>query len=71
MLFLVICYLYNFWEEFIHLYFHKKSNLFIIKLNLFKHLKEHHRVHHYIYNSNYGIGTTLWDYVLGTKKHAE
>jgi hypothetical protein len=67
-IFLLICYLYNLWEEFLHLYFHKTSNIFIIKLRFFRNLKEHHRVHHYIYNSNYGIGTSFWDYIFKTKK---
>lgn len=70
-LFFVFCLLYNLWEEYVHLYSHKSSNVFIEKLKIFKRLKEHHRVHHYIYNSNYGIGTTLWDIVFRTKKLAD
>lgn len=70
-LFFVICFLYNLWEECIHFYSHKNSNIFLEKLELFKRLKEHHRVHHYIYNSNYGIGSTLWDVVFRTRKAAD
>ena len=69
-LFLTLCILYNIWEEILHLYFHKKSKLFIANFIIFKALKEHHRIHHYIYNSNYGIGTSFWDLVFKTKKHS-
>jgi sterol desaturase/sphingolipid hydroxylase (fatty acid hydroxylase superfamily) len=70
-LFIAVCFFYNLWEECVHFYSHKSSNIFLEKLELFKRLKEHHRVHHYIYNSNYGIGTELWDVVFRTKKTAD
>lgn len=70
-IFLVVCYLYNLWEECVHFYSHKSAKVFFEKFELFKKLKEHHRVHHYIYNSNYGIGSTLWDALLRTKKRAD
>jgi sterol desaturase/sphingolipid hydroxylase (fatty acid hydroxylase superfamily) len=70
-LFLAVCFLYNLWEEYVHLYSHKSANMFFEQLEVFKKLKEHHRVHHYIYNSNFGIGTTLWDVVFRTKKLAD
>lgn len=70
-MFLAVCFLYNIWEECVHLYSHKSTNSFLERLELFKSLKEHHRVHHYIYNSNYGIGSTLWDVVFITKRSAD
>ncbi len=70
-IFFAICFLYNLWEECVHLYSHKSANIFLERLEVFKRLKEHHRVHHYIYNSNYGIGSTLWDIVFRTKKLAD
>jgi sterol desaturase/sphingolipid hydroxylase (fatty acid hydroxylase superfamily) len=70
-LFFIVCLLYNLWEECVHLYSHKSSNIFLKKLGFFTRLKEHHRVHHYIYNSNYGIGSTLWDVVFRTKRSAD
>lgn len=70
-LFVAVCFLYNLWEEYVHFCSHKSSNVFLERFQLFKRLKEHHRVHHYIYNSNYGIGTELWDVVLRTKKAAD
>lgn len=69
--FLVVCSLYNLWEECVHLYSHKSSNIFLGKFFIFKRLKEHHKVHHYIYNSNYGIGSTFWDIVFRTKRIAD
>lgn len=70
-LFFVICFVYNMWEECVHFYSHKTTNMFLEKTEPFKRLKEHHRVHHYIYNSNYGIGSTIWDIMFGTKKLAD
>lgn len=70
-LFLIVCIIYNMWEEFVHYYFHKKDEeLFVLKLRLFKRLKEHHRVHHYMYGYNFGIGTRFWDVILKTIKKA-
>ena len=69
-IFLSVCILYNAWEEVLHLYFHKKTNIFIVKFKVFKTLKEHHRIHHCIYNSNYGIGTSFWDIVFKTKRYS-
>lgn len=70
-LFLVVCLFYNFWEELVHLNFHRSRDGLLSKLKVFDNLKEHHRVHHYIYNSNYGIGTSFWDSVFKTKKVAD
>lgn len=70
-LFLAACLVYNLWEEYVHLYSHKSAKTFLEKLEFFRKLKEHHRVHHYIYNSNYGIGTELWDVVFRTKRSAD
>ncbi|ERI94418.1 fatty acid hydroxylase family protein [Clostridiales bacterium oral taxon 876 str. F0540] len=70
-LFLIVCLIYNVWEECVHFYSHKITNTFLEQNRLFKRLKEHHRVHHYIYNSNYGIGSTIWDIVFRTKKLAD
>ncbi|GFP78202.1 sterol desaturase family protein [Clostridium fungisolvens] len=68
-LFLIVCIIYNLWEEFVHYYFHKKNKqLFVFKLKLFKKLKEHHRIHHYMYRYNFGIGTSLWDVIFRTIK---
>jgi hypothetical protein len=69
--FALVCFLYNFWEECVHLYSHRSSNTFLERVNIFKRLKEHHRVHHYIYNSNYGIGSTIWDIIFRTKRTAD
>ncbi|QAA32499.1 sterol desaturase family protein [Clostridium manihotivorum] len=69
-LFLIVCIAYNMWEEFVHFYFHKKNKLFIEELKFYRNLKEHHRVHHYAYMYNYGIGTSFWDIVFRTKKKA-
>lgn len=70
-LFFIVCFLYNLWEECVHFYSHKSAKVFLEKFQLFIKLKEHHRVHHYIYNSNYGIGSTLWDVVFNTKRKAD
>lgn len=67
-LFLAVCMLYNAWEELLHFYFHKKSDMFLEKLKIFQALKEHHRVHHYMYQYNFGIGSDFWDFIFRTKK---
>jgi sterol desaturase/sphingolipid hydroxylase (fatty acid hydroxylase superfamily) len=68
LVFFAVCFLCSCWGELLHLYFHKKTDLFFAKHYIFKSLKEHHRVHHYIYSSNYGIGSSFWDIIFRTKK---
>jgi sterol desaturase/sphingolipid hydroxylase (fatty acid hydroxylase superfamily) len=67
-LFILVSILYSLWSEYLHLSFHRSNTIFFARYEFFKKLKEHHRVHHYIYSTNYGIGTTFWDIVLKTKK---
>lgn len=67
-LFFIVCLIYNGWEELLHFYFHKKSEVFLERLKLFKALKEHHKVHHYMYQYNFGIGSSFWDIIFKTKK---
>ncbi|MBU5592255.1 sterol desaturase family protein [Clostridium sp. MSJ-4] len=67
-LFITISIVYTLWVEYLHYYFHKSNNARLEKLKFFQRLKEHHRVHHYIYNSNYGMATRFWDKVFRTKR---
>lgn len=59
---------YTFWIEIAHYLFHSPSNSSIEKTLLFKNIKEHHRIHHVEYGNNFGIGSSIWDRILGTKK---
>jgi len=59
---------YTLWVELVHFWYHAPLKTFIEKTKFFKNINEHHRQHHIIYNENYGIGSTFWDIVLGTKK---
>lgn len=59
--------LYLIWVEYVHYLFHSPKGYFLEKLTLFKMIKEHHRVHHTLFNGNYGIGSTLYDHILRTK----
>ncbi len=59
---------YTFWVEIAHYWYHAPLNSSIEKSKVFKKIKEHHRQHHITYNKNYGIGSTIWDRILGTKK---
>ncbi|MBC2581935.1 sterol desaturase family protein [Clostridium sp. DJ247] len=67
-LFLLTSFVYNLWGEYVHFCFHRTNNNILDKFTFFKKLKEHHRVHHYNYNTNYGIASRFWDIVFGTKK---
>jgi sterol desaturase/sphingolipid hydroxylase (fatty acid hydroxylase superfamily) len=67
-IFFLACVVYSLWSEYLHLSFHKSTGGIFKGLGLFKKLKEHHRIHHYVYNSNYGIGSSFWDKVFRTKK---
>lgn len=68
-LFILTSITYTLWVEYVHLYFHRKTNNFLERFKFFQRLKEHHRVHHYIYDSNYGIACTFWDIVFRTKRY--
>jgi len=59
---------YTLWVEIAHFWYHAPLNSSIEKTSVFKFIKEHHRQHHIIYNKNYGIGSSIWDRILGTKK---
>ncbi len=67
-LFATIGFLYLLWVETVHYLFHKPHYYFIEDGPIFKKLKEHHRIHHIYYKTNFGIGSTLWDIILKTKK---
>lgn len=62
--------LYTVWVEFVHYLFHKPHGWWIEENRLFQNLKEHHRIHHIYFKSNYGIGASFWDYIVKTEKHA-
>lgn len=62
--------LYLLWVEGAHYLFHKPHHFFIENRKFFKALKEHHRLHHIFYQSNFGIGSSVWDLILKTKKKA-
>lgn len=64
----VICSAYIFWIEYMHLTFHKPKNSKIEETILYKSIKKHHKVHHELYNNNYGIGSSTWDLLLCTNK---
>lgn len=53
--------------EYLHFLFHSPKKIWIEKMVLFLLLKEHHHLHHIHFNINYGIGSTLYDYILRTK----
>lgn len=55
------------WVESSHYLFHKPQALFIEKSRIYQQLKLHHKIHHIYYNTNYGIGSSLWDHILHTK----
>lgn len=59
--------LYLIWVECSHYLFHKPHHFFIEKLYIFKQLKEHHRLHHIHYQTNFGIGSSVWDVILKTQ----
>lgn len=67
-LFLVSALTYTFWIEYVHLLFHRPGGKHIEETDLFKAIKEHHRIHHIHYRINYGIGSDWWDRILMTKK---
>lgn len=60
--------LYLIWVESAHYFFHKPHQLFFEDIGVFKKLKEHHRIHHIYYKTNFGIGSSVWDRLLKTKK---
>lgn len=66
--FLVAGIIYTFWIEVVHYYFHNKDGERFEKLRLFAYLKNNHRIHHALYNFNFGIGSNLWDILLSTKR---
>lgn len=53
--------------EYFHYLFHSPKKIWIEKTTLFQMLKEHHHLHHIHFNSNFGIGSTLFDHLLKTK----
>lgn len=67
-LFLAISFVYTLWQECLHYYYHKDTHNILQGFKFFQRLKEHHRIHHYIYNTNYGLACRLWDVVFRTKK---
>lgn len=67
-LFIITSISYTLWVEYVHYYFHKSENSLLESLKFFQNLKEHHRIHHCIYNTNYGIASRFWDKVFRTKK---
>lgn len=60
------CYLL--WVEVSHYLFHKPHKYFIERFTFFKRIKQHHKIHHTYYQTNFGIGSSFWDYLLKTKK---
>lgn len=60
--------IYTMWVEFVHYYFHTGKKMLLDDFKFYKLLKEHHRIHHVLYNFNYGIGSSIWDRILRTKK---
>jgi len=60
--------IYLTWVEVGHYLFHKPHDYFIERFSFFKLIKEHHKIHHTYYQSNFGIGSSVWDYLLKTKK---
>ncbi|WP_430882914.1 sterol desaturase family protein [Fusibacter sp. JL216-2] len=59
---------YTLWVEIAHFWYHSPLNSSIEKKEVFKKIKEHHKIHHVHYNKNYGIGSSFWDYIFKTKK---
>lgn len=59
---------YTMWIEVAHYMYHAPLKTFIERTDVFRKIKEHHRIHHVVYNSNYGIGSSVWDRIFGTKK---
>ena len=57
------------WVEVIHLHFHYPTGSNIEKLDLFKTLQWHHKIHHRSQQTNFGVGTSLWDYIFSTKQN--
>ena len=55
---------YILWIEYVHYLFHKPADQFIETTSLFKQIKEHHRLHHVVFNQNFGIGSTFMDHIF-------
>lgn len=66
-LYILTCVLYFIWSEYVHLLFHKPSHNWIENTKEFNYLRDRHFRHHNVPASDYGIGTSLWDKVLGTE----
>jgi len=70
LLFMATAIAYTFWIELAHLYYHKPDNegIKLEKYVFFSRMKEHHRTHHAELVNNFGIASSLWDWLLDTKK---
>ena len=60
--------LYIVWVEWIHFMFHSSKNYFFKKYKIFKNLRNHHYIHHQVFNKNFNIGSNIWDKFLKTLK---
>lgn len=68
LVFLISGVLYTAWIEVVHYYFHHLDGEKFEKFKLFIYLKNKHRIHHALYNFNFGIGSSIWDIIFGTRR---
>jgi sterol desaturase/sphingolipid hydroxylase (fatty acid hydroxylase superfamily) len=55
---------YTLWVEYAHLHYHRSGWDKIGRLIIFKRLKQHHVLHHDHMNTNFGVGSVVWDKIL-------
>lgn len=65
--FAAVAFAYTMWVEVIHFYIHSPRGNLLEKTPIYIWLKENHRLHHIHYDRNFGIGSAIWDWVLGTR----
>jgi len=68
LVFLISGILYTFWIEVVHYHFHHVRGIKYERFKLFAYLKTNHKIHHALYNFNFGIGSSIWDILLGTRR---
>lgn len=68
LIFLISGILYTAWIEVVHYHFHHVDGIRFERFKLFAYLKNNHRIHHALYNFNFGIGSSIWDIILGTRR---
>lgn len=68
LIFLIAGLLYTAWIEIVHYHYHHIDGIKFERFKLFNYLKSNHKVHHALYEFNFGIGSSIWDIILGTSR---